>query len=292
MVTVNPLPAPSVAPRGAVQKTFVPARVLSGFTDVGHFGLLADDYLDTLSAGDKQSVLDEAQATRDFVAQLPAYNPVPIVVRDIVNPHVDAIRTDPLFAQVFGKSPHRFCYVNPEGLIALQAFVEPRSDSVPDTEDSILEFALPHTWETPAEVSFIAPNGPIQILSSSPALQGLAMEMDKATGKVMLSAPKHLNLVQVVQFNGRYFLRNGYHRVADALAAGMTEFPALVVDVFNPNDVALPGVGTFNVGYILNLLRPPLVKDFHTEAAMTTCVRERRYGVIVNLDIKPLVIGI
>lgn len=292
MVTVNPMPVPSVAPRGSVQKTFVPARILAGFTDVGHFGLLADEYLATLPAHEKDQVLAEAQTARAFVAKLPPFSLNPVIIRDIVHPHVDAIRSDQLFMQLFGRVPHRFCFINPAGLIALQAWIEPRSDSVPSDEGALLEFALPRTWDIPAEVSFIPPNGPIQILSSNPGLQGLAMEMDQVTSRVMLSAPKHLNLVQVVQFNGRFFLRNGYHRVADALAAGAKEIPAIVVDAFNPDSVVLPGVATFNLGYVLNLPRPPLVQDFHTNAALTTKVRERRYGVIVNLDVKPLVIGI
>jgi len=292
VVTVNPIPIPSVAPRGSVQKTFVPAKVLSGFTDPSHFGLLADEYLASLGAEEKKRVLDEAEASRTFIRELPPFVPSSIIIRDIVSPHVNAIRAEPLFGQLFGRTPHRFCYVNPSGIIALQAWIEPRSDSVPTEESALLEFALPRTWDIPVEVSFIPPEGPIQILSSNPAFQGLAMEMDQATSRVMLSAPKHLNLVQVVHFNGRFFLRNGYHRVSDALNAGVIELPAVVIDAFNPNEIAIPGVGTFNIGYVLNLPRPPLVRDFHTKAAIVTKVRERRYGVIVSLDVKPLVIGI
>jgi len=292
MVTNNPLPVQAAAPRGSVQKTFVPANILSGFTDVNHFELLAGEYLATLNTQDRAQVLTDAQATRAVVSQLQPFQPQPIVVREIVGAHVDAIRADPLFAQLFGQSQHRFCYVNPTQIIALQAWIEPRADVVPTTEDELLEFALPRTWDVPAEVSFIAPTGPIQILSSNPGLQGLAMELDQATGKVLLSAPKHLNFVQVAHFQDRYFLRNGYHRVSDALAAGLQEFPAIVVEAFAPNDIALPGAGTFNIGYVLNLPRPPLVQDFHTAASLTTNVRERRYGVIVNLDIKPINIGI
>src|ERR1700687_4245919 len=293
MVTNNRIPTPSAAPRGSIQKTFVDARVLSGFTDDGHFEILTKEYLDTLSLQEKLKVQTDAIATRTFVSTLP---PMPqnssIIIRDIVNPHIDAIRNDPLFSQSFGRFPLRFSYVDPASIIALQAWIEPRSDSLPSTEDALLEFALPRKWDVPAEVSFIPPTGPIQILSSNPTLQGLAIELDQTVGKVILGAPKHLNLVQIANFNGRYYLRNGYHRVADAIAAHVKEIPALVIDAFNPNDVALPGNSAFNIGYVMNLPRPPLVGDFHTNAALTTKIRERRYGVIVNFDIKPINIGI
>ncbi len=292
MTTNNPLPTPAAAPRGSVQKTFVDARVLSGFADANHFELLAGEYLATLDAPTKAQVLTDAAATRAFVAQLPPAPPAPIIVRGIAGPHVDAIRNDPLFARTLGQSAYQFSYIDPAGLVALQASIEPRLDPVPATEADLLAFALPQTWEVAAEVSFMPPAGPIQIWSSNPAMQGVVMELDQATSKVMISAPKHLNLVQVAQFNGRYFLRNGYHRVADALAAGLREFPAIVIDALTPADVALPGVVTFNLGYVLGLQRPPLVADFHTAAALTTRVRERRYGAVISMDIKHVNIGI
>jgi hypothetical protein len=245
-----------------------------------------------VSAEEKAKVLAEAENTRQFVSQLPPLDPTQVELRDVVHPHVAAIQGDPIFAQAFSRLPHRFRYVDPRGIIALQASIEVRSDVVPDNGDALLEFALPRTWDIPAEISFMPPLGPIQILTSNPGLQGLAVELDQASARVLLSAPKHLNLVQIVQLQGRYFLRNGYHRVADALHSGVHELPALVIDAFSPNDIALPGVGMFNSGYVLGLQRPPLVSDFFTAAALSTKVRERRYGIIVTLDVKPINIGI
>jgi len=294
MSTTSSISAVSAAAtRGDVQKTFVKANILSGFADPNHFGLLANEYLSGLSQTDRDAVLAAAGKTREFVSKLPALAPQQTVIRDITGGHVDAIRADPLFGQFFGALPHRFCYINPSSVIALQAWIEPRSDRVPTEDAALLEFALPRKWDTPAEVSFIAPMGPIQILSSSPVMQhGLAIELDPATQKVFLGAPKHINLVQVKHFQGRLFLQNGYHRVADAIKAGCKEFPALVVEAFQPEQVAVPGAGTFNIGYVLSQQRPPLVADFRTAAALDTQVRERRYGVIVSLDFKPINFGI
>ena len=292
MTTNNPAPVPAAAPRGAVQKTFVDAKLLSGFADAAHFEQLAGEYLATLDQAARQAAVDAAAASRAFVSQLKPVTLPPSVLRPITGAHVDAIRNDPLFAQTLGQSPYQFSYVDPATVIALQPWIEPRADQVPQSEADLLKFALPQEWDVAAEVSLIPPAGPIQILSSNPAMQGLMLELDQASGKVMLSAPKHLNLVQIVHFNGKYFLKNGYHRVTDALAAGVREFPAIVVEALSPSDVILPGAGTFNVGYVLGLQRPPLVADFNTAAAVATKLRERRFGVLVGLDIKPVNIGI
>lgn len=292
MTTNSPAQIPMAAPRGAVQKIFVPAEILAGFTDPGHFNILAGEYLATILDRERIDILGKAQAARDYAKTLPPFANGPAVLRELANSHIDAIRADPLFAQSFGRLPHKFAYVDLRELVALQAWVEPRFDPVPKDEDSLLELALPRTWDVPAEVSLIPPTGPIQILSSNPAMQGLAVELDPTSGKVMLSAPKHINLVQVVQFNGRYYLRNGYHRATDALRSGLNELPAIVIDAFTPDQVAVPGHGTFNFGYMLNQSRPPLVRDFHTGASITARLRERRYGMIVNLDVKPINIGI
>lgn len=292
MTSSNPLPMPVAAPRGAVQKTFVNAKVLAGFTDPAHFETLIGEYLATLDAAAKAAAIQAADAARAFVAQLPPLTPPNVIVRPITHAHVDAIRKDPLFSNTLGQSQHQFSYINPAGLIALQVSIEPRADPVPTTEETLLDFALPKAWDVAAEVSFTQPFGPIQILSSNPAMQGLSMELDQAAGTVKMSAPKHLNLVQVVQFNNLFFLKNGYHRVSDALAAGVQEFPAIIINALSPNDVALPGVGAFNLGYVLGLKRPPLVSDFYSAAAVDAKVRERRYGILISLDLKQINIGV
>jgi hypothetical protein len=40
------------------------------------------------------------------------------------------------------------------------------------------------------------------------------------------------------------------------------------------------------------MARPPLLKDFYGGAAIRTKVRERRYGVMVEVTPKPIIIGI
>jgi hypothetical protein len=290
--TQSSVVGPSVAVRGAVQKTFISARILSGFTDASHLEQLIGEYLATLDGTRRQRLLDDADASRRFVAALPAFQAGSAVLRPIQSQYISAIQADPLFLQVFGIRPHQFAYVDLGTLIALQPWVEPRLDPIPTTENELMSFALPNNWDVPAEVSFIAPMGPIQILTSSPSFGGLRMEFDAATATVKLGAPKHLNLIQVIHFGGRYYLINGYHRVTDALAANVHELPALVTQAMSLQDVQLPGMGPFNAAYVQGLPRPPLVSDFTTAASIAAKMRERRYGILVDVTIKPLMIGI
>ncbi len=291
MVTQTTLATPTVAVRDAIQKTFVPATILSGFTDAGHFELLAGEYLASLGAKAKSQLLARADKTRKFVATLAPFQPANVVGAEITGPHVDAIRADPLFIGAFGQRPYTFARVDITQLVALQPWVEPRGDPIPTGHEEQLKLALPHKWEVPAEFSFVPPNGPLQVFTSNPALQALAIQADIVNQVVLLSTLKHINLVQVVHFSGRHYLRNGYHRVADALADGLKDFPAIVTEamVF-PQDVQLPSHAAFNPQYFAGLPRPPLLSDFHTRAALRAKVRERRYGVIVS--VVPISIGI
>jgi hypothetical protein len=183
----------AVAVRGKVQKTFITAKVLSGVTDAGHLDLLIGEHLGTLDVAARQAALTAADASRAFVATLAPFQPANAVLRPIQSPHIHAIRADPLFQQSFGQRPHDFAYVDLRQLVALQPWIEPRGDPIPAAEADLLAFALPTNWDVPAEVSFIPPQGPIQILTSSPAMQGIRADFDAQKGTVTLGAPKHLN---------------------------------------------------------------------------------------------------
>ena len=292
MQTQQQMPEPSIPVRGQVQKTFIDNLVLAGFTDDNHFRNIIGEYFQSLSPADQQILMDSVHSAQTFVKGLPPFTPSNVELREISTEHTDSVKADPVFNDSFGNKSFRFAFVDPRQLIALQPWISPRHDPTPDDEVKLLEYALPREWEVPAEINFIPPKGPIQILSSSPTFHGLSVDFDFANGKVLLGPPKHVNLIQVSRFQNKYYLRNGYHRVADAIANGVNKIPAIVVEAFNPGEVQLKGQNFFGFGYVANLPRPPLVADFSTKAAVSTKIRERRYGMIVNLDISPINIGI
>lgn len=287
----NSTAQPSPAIRGQIQKTYNDINILAGFTDPNHLMQIISDYYLTLTPADQQLILQNADAARQFVSALRQLTNFAVELRPITNPYIQTIINDPIFQSSFGQNQYRLAYINPYNVIALQPWIEPRKDNVPTEELELLKFALPTNWDTPAEVNFVQPNGPIQILSSNPTLQGLSIDFDNINGRVMLGAPKHLNLIQVKQFQGKYYLLNGYHRVVDAIQQGLTEIPSIVVDAFSPGEFITPP-NFFGFGYVSTLQRPPLVSDFMSNATIYTKARERRYGMIVSLDVKPINIGI
>jgi hypothetical protein len=277
--------------RGQIQKIYNDINILAGYTDSNHLmGIITEYYL-SLNHTDQQTILQNADVARQFVAKLPIMANFQTEIRDITNPYIQTIIADPVFQSSFGMNQYRFKYINPHNVIALQPWVEQRRDTVPTDELELLKFSLPNVWDIPAEVNFIQPSGPIQILSSDPNLQGLSVEFDNINGRVMLGAPKHLNLTQVKHFQGKYYLMNGYHRMVDAIRQGITEYPCIVVEAFSPGEIIAPQ-NFFNFGYANSLQRPPLVSDFLTTASINTKARERRYGMIVSLDVKPINFGI
>lgn len=292
MTSTYPIPLQLPAVRGQVQKIFNDIKVLAGFTDHDHLMGIIGEYFSHQSPANQQQLLLDAQNARNFANTLPPFVPSSAEIRPITHSYIQTLVSDSVFQASFGGMVHRFAYINPMKVIALQPWIEPRNDPVPSEEIELLKFALPNTFELPAEINFIPPHGPIQILSSNPMFQGLNIDFDNINGKVTLGPPKHLNLTQVRHFQGKYFLFNGYHRIADVIRLGVTEFPCLVVDAFSPADLLIPDQRFFSFGYLNGLARPPLVSDFSNQATIMTKIRERRYGMIVSLDIKPINIGI
>jgi hypothetical protein len=66
--------------------------------------------------------------------------------------------------------------------------------------------------------------------------------------------------VQVVEYKGRYFVRDGYHRVANLLHAGVTVIPCILITAQTFGEVCPPG--SFVSYEVLYGDRPPMVSDF------------------------------
>jgi hypothetical protein len=280
--------------RGVVKKRYQEVTTLAGFMDNQHFLGFAQESLNTMDETDRDGLLASAQNARDFVAGFSPLTDFTTEIRPVDASLTDRITANPQFQDAFGSVSHRFAWIRLDHLLALQVFVRSGDEAVPSDEQGLIDFALPSEWGVPAELTFIPPFGPIYIVSSSPHLTGIQVRAETAAGRVVIEPPTHINLVQVVQFAGRYYLRNGYHRVVGALASGTTELPALIVDGNQPADVELANMGAagFSVPYWLVQPRPPLVSDFTSSATVMMEMRERRYGASVTLQVSPLNIGV
>lgn len=290
MTTMDPLPPPSTPTRGQVQKTWVDRIVLAGFMDEDHFSSVVGDYLSNLPEDEKVALLTKAEEARSYVRTLPTEDLSEVEIELIPDDKIAHIQSDQQFQQAFRDRNYRFAYVRVDRIIALQTTVSPRHDPVPTSEDELLKLCLPNEWEVPAEITFIPPQGPILITTSTPAMRGIKLAMEN--GKVSMSPSPHLNLLNVREFDSRFYLYNGYHRAFDLLTGGVQRVPAIITKAQNPSDIGIQDDGFFSAAYTQRLSRPPLIKDFLSSAAIPTKVRERRHGVTISLDFKPFTIGI
>jgi hypothetical protein len=83
-----------------------------------------------------------------------------------------------------------------------------------------------------------------------------------------------LPFVQVVRFNGRCYLHNGFHRAYGARKAGATEIPCLFRDVTRPEDIGINPGQTFDL-QLLESATPPTVGHFTQGRAVDVILRSR-----------------
>jgi hypothetical protein len=286
---------PAALPRlNEVTKRYQDVSVLAGFMDDNHFYSYATELIETLDHAQVEALFARVERARQAAAKLGTIDFQQVELRPINHSRVAALEADERFQADYYGCSYRFCWVNARNLVALQTFLRSGHDPAPSSGDALIDYALPHTWDVPAEICFTPPYGPIYILSSSPHVDGVNISVDKSKGQIILGAPPHLNLIHVAHFGGRYYLRNGYHRVCEILAAGCDEIPAIVMDYYDPSQVELAnlGAGAFAVSHLMNLERPPLVADFGTGASIDIEMREKRYAASITLQMSTITIPI
>jgi hypothetical protein len=147
---------------------------------------------------------------------------------------------------------------------------------------ALLDLCLPAAPES-AEVEFnMDPDRRgITMVSPNPNLRltGLGHQ----TGAVVIRFGIPAGDVTVVRFQGRYYLRNGYHRVAGLVQAGVTTVPAVVTDTDTFENMVV-GDGGFG-GEVATWRVPPVMTDFWDETVSMASARPiRRTGYHIRAD--------
>jgi hypothetical protein len=95
-----------------------------------------------------------------------------------------------------------------------------------------------------------------------------------------------VSFVQVVRFQDRYVLRDGYHRAFGLLSRGITHVPAFVRDFDTAENLAPAGM--LPHGAWLGP-RPPVLRDYHDDlvSESVTLPDGRRMVVIQALELSP-----
>jgi len=110
---------------------------------------------------------------------------------------------------------------------------------------------------------------------------GASADYDPATHStfVKIEVGDVSNLVQVAHFNGRYYLRNGYHRAYAFAKAGVTHIPAVVLEM--PDYGSTLGGGAGFVQPLMESPQAPTMQHF---------VDGRAYPVTLRADRKALTV--
>lgn len=121
-------------------------------------------------------------------------------------------------------------------------------------------------------------NGEISmtVYSTGPNLRPLGMQFipnESGPSRVAFDIGLGSPFVAVAHFQGRYFLKNGYHRLHALREAGHVFAPALLVDCATPDQIGAIGPGFFPPQMLFGM-RPPVMGDFFSGAAVSVRIRE------------------
>lgn len=260
--------------------TYRPYRVLAGFMDEPHLQRVAVSAIATMTEEEKRGLREVHVRSRQTASALEQEDLGDVVLSGIPDDHaahLDRVKASEPFRNIYGQREHRFAMVNGGLLCAFQPHVRLAYEiPPPEATEEILAYCIPEKFAY--TVSYIVAQGAggvrVQASSRSPnfAFEGA----QAAQNGVLLRVGPNKNWVQVARFQGRCYLKNGYHRVFSLLQRGITEVPCIL---FEAKDWADVGVGHtpdfFGEQYLTGMARPPVMKDFLSDAAIEIPLREQ-----------------
>ena len=118
---------------------------------------------------------------------------------------------------------------------------------------------------------------------------GLADQSNPSTKENIPSATIQfgclLSYVRVIHFMGRYYLRDGYHRVYGLKKRGFTHTPCILIEANSSAEIGI-SAGLFPLETVLSP-NPPLFRDFFDNAVD---VQVPRFTRVLRLRIEPMLI--
>lgn len=187
-------------------------------------------------------------------------------------PYLDQLAAQVWFQQAF-PGPYSFKLVEIEPLLAYQFSVcDEHANTIsasvagaPNDIDALLQLALPHDL-TPALVNVSVQGN--NLVMMSPDLNfgvfGAGQAPHAPMPGVGVAGPLIGNrapAVQVARFNGRYYLRNGYHRIKGAAAHGTTHIPCVLLECNTYEELIGPDALVFSQSLMESAL-PPTIGHF------------------------------
>jgi len=212
----------------------------------------------------------------------------------------DLVEQD-LFKQMFHIN-YAIREVEIERVVVFQRYIDTEyagqlASKMKDNENFVLEACLPLEFRQALEVSFDEAVAGVTFSSLSPKLVLAGMHVvgpggvDITVGGRPVQQPgvlfligTQVNYVQISQYDGRYFLKNGYHRAYAALLSGRTRIPAIVSDVQDFGEVGAMNPAFFPRELLMSEA-PPVLQDFlNDEVAIDVKMRPLRRVIRIRVD--------
>jgi hypothetical protein len=154
---------------------------------------------------------------------------------------------------------------NLEGVISFQKTVASEEAEVrvarvtQDDWNSLVEVCLPQASLSEIPILFDQPNKAFTVSSLNPNLRINGIGFQNGLFQFQIQVAN--SIVQVAEYRGRWFLRDGYHRCYGLLRKNITRIPCLIVRAQNFQQVGAAGDIFFSYELLFGD-RPPMLRDF------------------------------
>lgn len=266
---------------------WVQSTILAGFTDKPHAETVIGEWLATLSDEERDEFWRKWTDAQNYVKGLQESPPSTSVVNETDEKlkalHEELIKREDV-SKAFLGSVTSIGLVDLTKVVAIQPSIQGPPDIISASQEQLTDYCFPLPKAPPCDVNvtFSPPIGNALFVGDVPYMNSI--NIDPKQGKFTVSPGVHVNFLQVVEFQGRGYLLNGYHRAFSLLRAGMNIVPAWIVRGPPPQ---LQGAEFFNLGYLMSLKRPPFISDFLTQASLESKKRVRKYGIHLRFEIAP-----
>lgn len=280
------------------QANFVEGRFLAGFMEDAQIETVAVEMVAGFKQDQRREFWKSVASARQFADRLPSEE----LTQGVVEPlppdaaeYVDGLTKDPGVSSPFAGQGWKLSFglVDLSRVVCLQGVVLDSDEVPPRDPASLTRYALPPPAQVPCDVTIgfdKPPNLPPPItghatfLGDVPYLNSLTIAV--SNGQLSFGSPSHINFVQVAEFEGRFYLRNGYHRATVLGRQGVTRTPAAVVSGLPPN-FQMGGPDMMQLERLAPLRRPPLIQDFFGDAALPIRRRKKRTGMMLRFEATP-----
>lgn len=257
----------------------------------------------------KDDWLETYEGAKDSTADIVPFRTHDVALQDLpddddVQEHVDGFKSSDLFQETFQGVPDgrwELKLVPLNSLVAYQSRVTKEAhEEIPTSDDGwldVVRYCLPFEVKNYLQVTeqgIPDTYSSLRIVSRSPNINFYGPELNSLEehppGNISVSydIKARPNFIQVAKWNDRYILKNGYHRCYQLLQAGEEYVPAVVRYVQNYSQTGAAGAGMFP-DQMIQGPRPPLVRDFLTDAAVTLEAKSRNKMIrlmIEKLDVE------